>query len=207
MCPHPSLIEPEKIKVSFLSGKKMEAEMAEFNGQKIGIKRDVDVLTYPFKELFQGFEKVPAVRETFGKDTDKILDELKVELYSRKGYMSVSETRGNLIISSEYLRHGDDLSIYLDVIHELVHVKQFKEGKDLFDPKYHYVDRPTEIEAYAQSVGEARRLGMKDEEIMDYLRMEWVTEEEVQRLAQRIGVKGNSKPRKIEKLALRRPMR
>jgi len=43
---------------------------------------------------------------------------------------------------------------------------------DLFDRKYSYVDRPTEVEAYKYTVEEARNLGMKKEEILDYLKVE-----------------------------------
>ncbi|MBM3897340.1 MAG: hypothetical protein FJ358_02290 [Thaumarchaeota archaeon] len=172
----------------------------------IRINRDVKVITYPFKQIFQGFENCQAVRDTFGEQTERTLNELGVELYSRKGYMGVSETTGNLIVSANYLKTGDELSIYLDVIHELVHVRQFKEGKDLFDPKYQYVDRPTEIEAYAHSVKEAKRLGMTDDEITDYLRMDWVTEEEVGRLAKSVGVMPSAKAKKnISKPPVRRP--
>jgi len=174
----------------------------------IRINRDVKVITYPFKQVFQGFENCQAVKDTFGEETDKALNGLGVELYSRKGYMGVSETTGNLIVSANYLKTGDERSIYLDVIHELVHVRQFKEGKDLFDPNYQYVDRPTEVEAYAHSVREARRLGMTDDEIMEYLRMEWVSEEEVQRLARSIGVVSTMKPKENTlKPTARRPSR
>ncbi len=174
----------------------------------IRINRDVKVMTYPFKQVFQGFENCQAVRDTFGEETDKVVNSLGVELNSRKGYMGVSETTGNLIVSTSYLRTGDELSIYLDVIHELVHVRQFKEGKDLFDPNYQYVDRPTEVEAYAHSAKEAKRLGMTDDKIMDYLRMDWVTEEEVQRLAKSIGVVSTTKPKENTlKPTARRPSR
>lgn len=85
-------------------------------------------------------------------------------------------------MSSEYLRTGDERYLYLDVIHELVHIRQFIEGKELFDSRYSYVDRPTEIEAYSAATREAERIGMKKEEILDYLKVEWVSEEEFQRL-------------------------
>ena len=70
------------------------------------------------------------------------------------------------MISKGYLNNGDKTDIYLDLIHELCHVKQFMEGKELFDPRYDYVDRPTEIEAYRYAVKEARRIGLSDERIM-----------------------------------------
>lgn len=67
------------------------------------------------------------------------------------------------------------------MIHELAHVKQFKEGRELYDRRYAYFERPTEIEAYRVAVDEARKIGMDKEEIVEYLRVEWVTEEEFQR--------------------------
>jgi hypothetical protein len=79
------------------------------------------------------------------------------------------------------------------VIHELVHIRQFMEGKELFDRRYSYVDRPTEIEAYTAAVNEARRIGLKKEEILDYLKVEWITEEEFQRLLVAVGVKTKPK--------------
>jgi hypothetical protein len=62
------------------------------------------------------------------------------------------------------------------------------EGKELFDKRYSYVDRPTEIEAYSHAVKEAKRIGMTEKEIVEYLRVEWVTEEEFERLVRRMGI-------------------
>jgi len=77
----------------------------------------------------------------------------------------------------------------LDVIHELVHVKQFMEGKDLFESGYSYVDRPTEVEAYRHAVEEARRLGLNDKRICQYLRTEWMSDEDLKQLADSLNVK------------------
>ncbi len=55
--------------------------------------------------------------------------------------------------------------------------------------RFEYVDRPTELEAYRHTVKEARRLGMSDEEIVDYLKVTWLDEEEVRRLARTSGSK------------------
>ena len=69
-----------------------------------------------------------------------------------------------------------------------MHVKQQRQGLDLYDKSYSYVDRPTEVEAYAITVEEARRLGMKDQEIFDYLHVEWITSDEHKRLASAVGL-------------------
>jgi len=154
----------------------------------VKIRRDVNIVLHKFTDHFQGFEKVEAVREVFGEETEKILNELKVEFVSRRGYMGVDEQDGHLIISAYYLKSGSERDIYLDIIHELVHVKQYMQGQKLFDNRYDYVERPTEIEAYKHAVKEARRLGMTEKEIYMYLRTEWMREEDLARLAEAVGV-------------------
>jgi len=150
--------------------------------------RDVGVTTKPFKDYFKGFEKVEAVRRIFGEKTDEVLSNLQVEFAGRRGYMGVSETDGHLIISADYLSKGDVVDIYLDIIHELVHVRQFMEGKELFDHNYEYIERPTEIEAYGWAVEEARRLGLSDERICEYLKTEWISDDDLKRLAKAVNV-------------------
>jgi len=158
---------------------------------KLGVKipRNVRIATYPFMEYFKGFENVGAVRDVFGEETEKVLGNLKVEFAGIRGYMGVSETDGHLIMGARYLNEGDIVDIYLDVIHELVHVRQFLEGKELFDSDYAYIERPTEVEAYQHAVKEARRLGMTDERICEYLKTEWMSDDDLQRLAKTVGVK------------------
>jgi hypothetical protein len=106
--------------------------------------------------------------------------------------MGVNEQDGHLIVSAYYLKSGTDRDIYLDIIHELVHVKQYMEGKKLFDTNYDYVERPTEIEAYKHAVKEARRLGMTEKEILSYLRTEWLNEKDLAKLAKATGVNHDS---------------
>jgi len=156
----------------------------------VEINRDVKVTLHRFTDHFKGFEKVQAVREIFGGKTEEVLRNLKVEFYSsRRGYMGVSDQDGHILMSAHYLKNGNERDIYLDIIHELVHVKQFLEGKELFENRWEYVDRPTEVDAYRQAVKEARRLGMTDKEIYQYLETEWMTEEDLKRLAEAVGVK------------------
>lgn len=142
-----------------------------------------------FVDYFKGFERVDAVRELFGDKTEEILNTLRIEFGSRRGYMGVSGEDGHIFISVPYLRDGDERDIYLDIIHELVHVKQFINGIELRDNRYRYTNRPTEIEAYTHAVKEARRLGMTDKEIYEYLRMENMSEDDVKALADAVNVK------------------
>jgi hypothetical protein len=151
---------------------------------KVKIERNVKITTYPFTDFFEGFEKVEAVRRIFGEKTERILKNLRVEFAGMRGYMGVSNEDGHLLVSALYLRDGNIVDIYLDVIHELVHVKQkVLEGKELFDDRFSYVERPTELEAYRFAVEEAKRLGLSDEEIFRYLKTEWMSDREMKRLA------------------------
>jgi hypothetical protein len=155
---------------------------------KVRIARKVPVATYPFLDYFKGFEKVAAVRNIFGQKTEDVLSKLRVEFVGRRGYMGVSEVDGHLIVSADYLSRGNRTDIYLDIVHELVHVRQFMEGKELFDHNFEYVERPTEVEAYRVAVEEARRLGMSDRRICQYLKTEWMNDEELKCLTKSVNV-------------------
>lgn len=147
-----------------------------------------------FADYFKGLENVKAVRRIFGGETHEVLSNLRVEFTWIGGYMWVSNTDGHLVISSRYLKEGSRVDIYLDLIHELVHVKQFMEGKELFDENYSYADRPTEIEAYRYSVEEARNLGLSDDRICEYLKTEWMSNEDLRRLAASLKVRCRGEP-------------
>jgi hypothetical protein len=153
-----------------------------FNPLSIGNQKVV------FLEYFKGFDKVPAVKGIFGDKTTGVLSHLKVELSWIMGYMYVDGSDGHLVISKGYLNTGNRTEIYLDLIHELCHVKQFMEGKELFDPRYDYVERPTEIEAYRYAVNEARRIGFSDERLKCYLWTEWMSENDFKKLAKSVNV-------------------
>jgi hypothetical protein len=137
--------------------------------------------TKNFTDYFKGYEKVEAVRRIFGDQTDGVLKSLKVN-FIWFGYMGVDNTNGHLMVNQSYLNTGDKTDIYLDVVHELCHVKQWMEGKELFDPKYDYVDRPTEVEAYSYTVQEAKRLGLNNSRILQYLQVEWMSTQDLKKL-------------------------
>ncbi len=171
-----------------LLGKTAEDDVDMRSQLRAKIVRNVVVATYPFSDYFVGFEKVEAVRRIFGKRTNEVLRNLRVEFSGMKGYMGVSDLDGHLVVSAHYLSVGSEVDIYLDVIHELVHVRQFMDGKRLFDRDFTYVQRPTEIEAYRHTVEEARKLGLQDDEICEYLKTEWMSDEDMRQLAKTLNV-------------------
>ena len=143
---------------------------------------------YPFLACFPDFEKTEAVKGIFGEKTEEVLRNLKVEFIRWGGYMGIDDTDGHIIVNSHYWKSGDKTDIYLDVIHELFHVKQFLDGRELFDPRYTYIDRPTEVEAYKYTVKEARRIGYSDERICQYLKTEWMSNKDLKTLAKNLNV-------------------
>lgn len=156
----------------------------------VTLTRGIEPSLHPFTEYFRGFESLPVIRGLFGEKTESVLTDLKVEFFSaRWGYMSTSDRDGHLLISTHHLDHSDFRTVYLDVVHELCHVKQFFDGRKLYDDMFAYVDSPVEVEAYRITVEEARRIGMTESEIAEYLRVEWNTEEEHLRLLTNVGVK------------------
>jgi hypothetical protein len=134
-----------------------------------------------FTDYFKGFERNRAVIGIFGKQTEQVLKDLKVD-FIWFGYMGVNDENGHLMVNKQYLATGSRTDIYLDVVHELCHVKQHMEGKELFDPRFDYVDRPTEIEAYRYAVQEAKRLGLSAGEIRVYLKTEMMSTEALDKL-------------------------
>ena len=179
--------------------------MAVESGIGVRIERTGPTHLRPFLRFFRGFEEVAAVRSLFGKSTARILRGLKVEFFSaRFGYMGTSDVDGHLLISTHHLADSDFRTIYLDVVHELCHVKQFRAGRPLFYPKLSYVDAPSEVEAYRFTVKEGRRIGMTDAELSEYLKVEWVTPAEHRRLCRVTGVATRSPPKRAHRRRLAR---
>ena len=156
----------------------------------IQVNRNVKAGSWPLVEVFPDLEASPAFRAIFSDGLrQEVLRDCKIRVVPEDMYMYIDDGRGNVVAGLTYLKTGEPAILYLDILHELTHIRQWHEGRELWDRRYSYVDRPTEIEAYDVAVKEARRLGMSDREIADYLRVEWTSREEHERLCQRLGVK------------------
>ena len=128
------------------------------------VKRSAPVGEYKLSEIFAGLESSSALLKVFG-------------------------SRSQMTKIMKHLTSAKSDFLYLDVIHVLVHVKQFLDGRELYDQAFEYVDRPTELEAYRTTVAEARRVGMDEDEILRYLRMDAADDSELGKLMEKIGVK------------------
>jgi hypothetical protein len=156
----------------------------------VRVNRKVKVGKHALLDVFPGLDKSPAFRTLFTDGLrEKILRDCKIDVVPEDMYMYIDDGPGNVVAGLNYLKKGEGHTLYLDILHELTHVRQWHEGKELWDRRYSYVDRPTEVEAYEVAVLEARRIGMSDREIADYLRVEWTSREEHERLCHRLGVR------------------
>ncbi|CUR51959.1 protein of unknown function [Nitrosotalea devaniterrae] len=157
---------------------------------QIKVNNDLENGTYRLEEIFVNLKNTGILLKIFEtkEDLDDVFENVSVIINEKTHYMHVQNEDASIVIGKNHLKNSEKKILYLDIIHELVHVKQQRQGLDLYDKSYSYVDRPTEIEAYAIAVEEARNLGMADSEIFDYLHVEWISHDEHKRLASRVGV-------------------
>jgi hypothetical protein len=105
------------------------------------------------------------------------------------GFRMVETAKDVIVVSRSHLANSPRMDVYLDVIHEFMHILQRKQGREIWPHRrIPYADRPTEVEAYAFSVAEARRLGVPDSYLREYLRVTWLRKPEYLRLLRNVGV-------------------
>ncbi|MDV3244379.1 MAG: hypothetical protein LYZ66_04295 [Nitrososphaerales archaeon] len=156
----------------------------------VTIERNVPVKLYPLTRFFKGLDEVQALRDIFGDKTEHVLGGMKVEFYSaRWGYMGINDRDGHILISGHHMRHSPLRTLYLDILHELYHIKQHMDGRKLFLDEFDYFDSPIEIEAYEFTIKEAKRIGMTHKEIVDYLEVPWADKKQLAKFIKRLGLK------------------
>jgi hypothetical protein len=110
------------------------------------------------------------------------------------GFKMVESREDEIVVARAHLTNSPSMDLYLDIIHEFLHILQRRQGRELWPGmKVPYVDRPTEIEAYAFSIAEARRLGVSDEYLREYLRVTWIGQREYERLLRTLGLRRRTK--------------
>ncbi len=155
------------------------------------VRRATQIGEYKLTDVFTGLESSHSLLKVFGSKTQmtKIMKHLKLKVEPNDSGLWLDRDTGTICIGSKHLTTAKSDFLYLDAIHVLVHVRQFLEGRDLYDQAFEYVDRPTELEAYRMTVAEARRVGMNETEILNYLRMDAADDSELGKLMDRIGVR------------------
>ncbi|MCI4372392.1 MAG: hypothetical protein L3K02_01920 [Thermoplasmata archaeon] len=152
---------------------------------------------HPILTVFPGLDKLPPGRTIHpdAKVRRRLFADTYVELVDADMWMYVAPwevpaiARGRwrpvvtpgtdcIVVGHGHFRESLPLIVYLDIYHELCHILQRHGGANLFEPGLSYVERPTEVEAYRFVVVESRRLGVSDEFVREYLRVEWITKRE-----------------------------
>lgn len=146
------------------------------------VNRNLDKGIYSLEQVFPGLKDLEIVKKMFSKFSKYNANEIKIEIVDSVKYMRVLDENGIVLVGIDHLKKSDEKTLFLDILHELVHVKQHLENKKLYDKNVEYVDSPTEIEAYKFVVKVAREIGMTDKEIGEYLKVEWIDEEQLNRL-------------------------
>ena len=159
-------------------------------GAMININRKATYGQYNLSDIFPDIGQNPILLIIFttAAEVNTVLSNTPVIVSDKPRYMKVDNGDGSILIGIKHLQHSDAAILYLDIIHELVHVKQHRRGLDLYDRTKAYVDRQTEFDAYALTVEEARRICFTEKQILDYLSVEWITPEEHRRLAKKLKV-------------------
>lgn len=158
----------------------------EIDGVKID--RDLEEGKYDLLEITDGLEDSEAT--DFLEETEVSLEDIEViieEGDEKYGifYMFVDDS-GILHINLDYWKTGQLEHLYMDLIHEIVHIKQLKEGRDIRDESQDYHERSTEIEAYEISIEEARRVGISEDHIKNHFNVPWITDEEYEEMKEKL---------------------
>lgn len=144
---------------------------------------------HPLREIVPGLDKRQVFASIAGEvDPGSVWDSAFVVCFRGDGYPRVDDHTGHILCPDAYAESYDPLIVYLDLVHELVHVRQLLEDREVYHFPEPYVRWPTEIEAYRITYEEAKRVGVEDEWFWGYLAVPWVEEEDLIELAASIGL-------------------
>lgn len=111
-------------------------------------------------------------------------DELDVEFWNPM----YSGDKDVIVVGHTHLADSPEMLLYLDILHELCHIAQRHRGLHLWNTEVEYVDSPTELEAYQFVIDLAKKLGATTPFLKEYLKVEWVSDEDYERLLKKLGV-------------------
>ena len=171
------------------------------------VARDLEPGKYPLLRVFPGFTDTEAFgnypfprRRTLGvasRTTVQVVADRtwmyvaphEVPSWAKTyGWSPFTDSADCVAVGRRHLKASRTAVLYLDILHEFLHILQRNDGRELWDISKGYVDSPTEIEAYRFSVEGARRLGVPDSLLRHYLKVEWVSSKDHLRLLRNVGV-------------------
>ncbi|MCI4335966.1 MAG: ImmA/IrrE family metallo-endopeptidase [Thermoplasmata archaeon] len=172
------------------------------------ISRDLPLGRHPLLAAFPDLDQLPTASRLVVDEVarTKLFDATCVEIVDQDAWMYVSpwkvppgaggqwkpvvtpEGADCIVIGESHLRESPPLTLFMDIFHEMCHLLQRARGLELWDRRYNYAQRPTEVEAYQFVVDEARRLKVGDAVLRDYLKVEWIDDTEFHQLLDAVGV-------------------
>ena len=174
---------------------------------ELKIDRSASLGRHPLLRVFRGLEEVPpfelypakaserraVMRGTslalVGGPTWMYVAPHEVPSFAKAvGWKPVTSASDCIVVGRRHLTKSPAITVYLDILHELFHVFQRRAGRELWDISNGYAGSPTELEAYAFAIREARRLGADDRYLRDYLKVDWIDRNEHARLMKNLGI-------------------
>ena len=171
------------------------------------VARELSPGRHPILTVFPGLDRLGTATRLVAEPTarSKLFRGTEVELvdedlwmyvapkelpksFRRRWKPVVSPESDCIVVGLSHLKESPSLTLFMDIYHELCHVLQRQGGADLWPPGVSYVARWTEVEAYRFVVDEARSIGVSDDFLREYLRVDWVSDEEHRELLAKLNV-------------------
>ncbi len=171
------------------------------------VSRDVPPGRHPLLAVFPGLDTLPPAKrlEPDPAKRSRLFEETCVEIVDADMWMYVAPwdlppafrgrwkpvlTPGTdcIVVGKGHLQDSPEIMLFMDIYHELCHVRQRQGGANLWEPGVSYVKRWTEVEAYRFVVNEARTLHVSTDFLRDYLKVEWITDAEPRELRSELKV-------------------
>jgi hypothetical protein len=158
------------------------------------VAREMPPGRHPILAVFPGLDALPPAKrlEPDPEKRERLFQDTCIEVVDADMWMYVApwdlppSSRGRwkpvispgsdcIVVGMGHLRESPALMLFMDIYHELCHIRQRHGGANLWEPGVSYVKRWTEVEAYRFVIDEARSLGISDEFLRDYLKVEWIS--------------------------------
>lgn len=141
-----------------------------------GVVRGLPLGRHPYAALLPHIHACPTLPRIAGRyNPAMFVATAVVNLAASNCVAHVDTAAPCIVLDPDYYYTAAARDLYLDLLHELTHLRQHLDGLDIWDERLPYEQRPTEIEAFACAAAEAQRLGLSDAELHDYLANDWLT--------------------------------
>ena len=109
---------------------------------RIQVNRDLQDGIYNLEDIFVNLKTVEILFKVFQSREvlEEVFENTSVIVDDSSHYMHVKNEDASIVVGRDHLKNSEKKILYLDIIHELVHVKQQRQGLDLYDISSAYVD-------------------------------------------------------------------